>query len=107
MNTQSVLIGEIVLGGEPRIALYAETPIPLSAHGIAVLKDKLVNILDTRFQPAAPPSPSDQMTIDEVIALWGCHRVTVLKRMEAGLLHPINRGEELVFDRAEVERLGR
>jgi len=45
-----VLIGEIILNQEPRITLYAESPIPVSREGIAILKDKLVNLLDTRFR---------------------------------------------------------
>ena len=104
MDKQSVLIGEIVLDHEPRISLYADTLVPLSKAGVAVMKDKLANILDTRFRPAAPPLNAE-MTIDEVTALWHCPRATVLRRIRAGEIHPIQRDEQVLFDRSEVEGL--
>lgn len=45
------------------------------------------------------------LTIDDVIALWHCHRVTVLRLMKRGLLHPIQVGGEPCFQRAEVMKL--
>jgi hypothetical protein len=62
MDTQSVLLGEIVLGNEPRIKLYADTAVPLSRAGIAGLKDKLAFLLDSRFRPSDPQIAE---TIDE------------------------------------------
>jgi hypothetical protein len=56
MDTQSVLLGEIVLGDEPRIKLYADTPLPSSRAEIVILKDKLAFLLDSRFHPSDPPA---------------------------------------------------
>jgi hypothetical protein len=62
----------------------------------------------------APPNgagPSDNtdnspMAVDEVTKLWGCHRITVLRLIKCGQLHPLEIGDgELRFDRAEVLRL--
>jgi hypothetical protein len=105
METQSVVIGEIVL--DPTSApLRVETSEPLSTARIALLKYKLAFLLDSRFRPAAP-EPSDEMTLDEVLALWKCRRVTVLRRMKAGELHAIERDGQMRFDRTEIERLVR
>ena len=103
MSKQQVLIGEILLDGEP-LSLRVEVGEPVSRARSAILKYKLAYLLDTRFRPAAP-EPSKEMGLDEVMALWGCHRVTVLRRLERGELHPIDKGGDLRFDRAEVERL--
>jgi hypothetical protein len=56
MDTESVLLGEIVLGNEPRIKLFADTATGLSRAGIAELKDKLAFLLDSRFRPSDPPT---------------------------------------------------
>jgi excisionase family DNA binding protein len=103
MSKQRVLIGEIVLDGEP-VSLRVEAAEQVSRARSAILKYKLAFLLDSRFRPA-PPEPSNEKTIDEVTALWGCHRVTVLRRLESGELHPIDQGGDVRFDRAEVERL--
>ena len=102
MDRQSVLIGEIVIDQEPRIALYAQTDIPISREGIAVLKDKLAYLLDSRFRPAEPPAPRREMTISEVIETWHCYRSTVLRFVREGLLHPTQVNGDLRFDRLEV-----
>ena len=54
MDRRSVLIGEIILEGEPRISLYADSAIPLSRKGIAVLKYKLAFLLSARFLASDP-----------------------------------------------------
>ncbi len=104
MRTQSVCIGEIVIDAEP-ITLRAEISGKTSPARIALLKYKLAYLLDTRFRPSPPPAGTE-MTIDEVTALWHCHRVTVLRRMKSGELHAVSDEDgELRFDRAEVARL--
>ncbi len=104
MDTQSVVIGEIVLDSQC-ITLRAEVAGKLSSARIALLKYKLAFLLDTRFRPA-PPKPTAEMTLDEVVALWHCHRSTVLRRVESGELYPVTDEDgELRFDRAEVEKL--
>jgi excisionase family DNA binding protein len=45
------------------------------------------------------------MSIDEVMALWKCHHVTVLRLMKRGTLHYTEVGGELRFDRNEVMHL--
>jgi hypothetical protein len=105
MDKQSVLIGEVILDQEPRIALYAETEIPLSPEGIAVLKDKLANLLDTRFRPPGP-LPRFGLTVEDVAALLHCRCRTVLRMIKQGQLHPISDEDgELYFDREEVAKI--
>lgn len=67
MDTQSVVIGEIVLDSES-VTLRAEVTGKLPAARIALLKYKLAYILDTRFRPL-PTEPAAEMTLDEVTAL--------------------------------------
>ena len=105
MTKQSVRIGEVVLDQEPRISLYAESPLPISERGVEVLKEKLANLLDKRFQPADLPHRT--LTIGEVIETWHCYRATVLRLIRQGKLHPIEVNSELQFDRLEVLSLAR
>ena len=64
------------------------------------LKQTLAGLLDTRFKTCdseeqkAPPDAL--ITIDEVLESWHCHRVTVLRLMRRGLLHPLTFEGELV-----------
>lgn len=107
MDKQAVLIGEIILSQEPRITLYAESPIPVSREGIAILKDKLVNLLDTRFRPAQPePLPFPGLTVEEVAGLLRCRCLTVLKMVRQGKLFPISTEDgEMYFSREEVAKI--
>ena len=54
MNERNVTLGEIALNGES-IVLRAEIAGPMPAARVALVKDKLSYILDTRFKPAPPP----------------------------------------------------
>ena len=45
------------------------------------------------------------LTVDEVTELWQCHRVTLLRLIQRGQLHPVEVDGEIRFDRAEVMRL--
>ena len=45
------------------------------------------------------------MTVDEVTELFRCHRITVLRLIKRGQLHPVEIDGDLRFDRAEVLRL--
>jgi hypothetical protein len=49
---------------------------------MAVLKEKLASLLDTRFQPADLPYPT--LTIGAVIETWPCYRATVLRMIREG-----------------------
>ena len=52
------------------------------------------------------PRATTLLTIDEVTALWRCHRVTVVRLMARGVLHPVDwTGHLPRFDRIEVMRL--
>jgi hypothetical protein len=107
MDKQAVLIGEIILNQEPRITLFAESSIPVSPEGIAVLKDKLANLLDTRFRPSEPePLPLPGLTVEEVAALLHCRCLTVLKMVRQGKLFPVSTEDgEMYFDREKVEKI--
>jgi hypothetical protein len=46
------------------------------------------------------------LTIDEVTAIWGCHRITVLRLMERGVLDWIEVPEgDFFFEQEDVLRL--
>jgi excisionase family DNA binding protein len=45
------------------------------------------------------------ITIDEVTELWRCHRITVLRLIKRGQLHPVEVDGDLRFDCDEVLRL--
>jgi hypothetical protein len=45
------------------------------------------------------------LTVDEVLELWRCHRVTILRLMERGILHWVEVDGEPLFDKVEVQRL--
>ena len=100
-----MLVGELVIGNEPPIRLYAQSEIPISPADIAIVKDQLAFLLAERFRPSALPARNHKMTIDEVTALSQRHRVTVLRLMRSGELHPLENRGDVRFDRAEVERL--
>jgi len=42
------------------------------------------------------------LSVDEVTRIWRCHRITVLRLMRRGTLHPFEVDGELFFDEAEV-----
>lgn len=48
-----------------------------------------------------------EMRIEEVAVRLGCSRMTVKRRIDAGLLTPRGAGKELKFDVEEVEQLAR
>jgi hypothetical protein len=62
MDKYVVLVGEIVLDQEPKVAIYAESDTPISKYGVADLKDKLSLLLARRFL-AAPPELSKQRKV--------------------------------------------
>ena len=105
MDTQKVLLGELVIDNEPPIELRADLPSGEVRKRTAALKDRLAYLLDTRFRPA-DPEPPRILTVEDVADLLHCRCRTVLRMIRRGDLHPRN-GEdgELYFDRAEVERV--
>lgn len=105
MDKRSVLIGEIVLGSEPRIALYAENPVPLSNAGVAVLKDKLAFILDTRFRPSNPIPTDQYIRMAEVIKNWRCSPAKIAELVRCERLHPIVMNDEAFFNPDEIARV--
>jgi hypothetical protein len=107
MGRQPVLIGDVILNHEPSITLYAEAEIPPSQEGIALLKDKLANLPDSRFAPSDPTPAHRTLKIGEVIETWHCYRATVVRLIREGQLHPIKVDGELQFDRLEVISLAR
>lgn len=48
-----------------------------------------------------------EMRVEEVAVRLGCSRMTVQRRVRAGLLTPIGNGKELRFSAEEVERYAR
>jgi hypothetical protein len=106
MGKQAVLIGEIILDQKPRVTLYAETQIPVSPEGIAVLKDKLVYLLDTRFEPAEPEPLRLGLTVEDVAGLLHCRCLTVLKVVKQGKVFPISIEDgEMYFNREEIAKI--
>ena len=105
MDSDSVVIGQVIINGEPRITLLAESAIPLSAEGLIALKSKLGELLEIRFRPAEPEVKHRTLSMAEVILTWHCYRSTVMRLIRQGHLHPITVHGELQFDRLEVINL--
>jgi hypothetical protein len=105
MSNESVVIGEIILYGEPRVTLRAETAIPLSAEGIIALKSKLAELPEIRFRAAESDVQHRTITMAEVIETWHCYRSTVMRLIRQGQLHQTTVHGELQFDRLEVINL--
>jgi hypothetical protein len=103
MDRQSVRIGEIVLDKEPRIALYAESRIPLSNAGIAVLKNKMAFLLDSHFR--ASDRDHRYVSMAAVEERWNCSATTIARLVRRGRLHPMVLNDEAFFDRDEVARV--
>jgi hypothetical protein len=95
----------INLDYEPRIALYAQSEIPLSSEGIGVLKDKFSYLLDARFKPSEPEASNPFMTMFEVAKVCHCTWATVARMSRDGRLHPVMLNDEPWFERKEVERV--
>ena len=101
MRKQRVLLGALTIDNEPPIELQVELVFSEVRRKSAVLKDRLVYLLDTRFRPAMPePRQSANFTIADVTDLFQCHRVTVLRMIRRGQLHPVGDGDEMYFDPA-------
>jgi hypothetical protein len=109
MTKRQVHIGEVVLDSEPQISLYADSPLPISEHGIQILKERIKVSFEIHFRPAEPEllPPHRALTIGEVIETWHCYRATVIRMIREGKLHPIEIGNECRFDRLEVISLAR
>jgi hypothetical protein len=106
VSNESVVIGEIIINGEPRVTLRAETAIPLSAEGVIALKGKFAELLEIRFRAAESDVHRHRtITMAEVIETWHCYRSTVMRLIRQGRLHPTTVHGELQFDRREVINL--
>ena len=47
------------------------------------------------------------MNLEQVMPLWGCHRITTLRLMERGVLQSADRIVALpIFERAQIKRVG-
>jgi len=57
---------------------------------------------DVLSRPPASRSSMKLLTVDEVINLWHCHRVTVLRLMTRGTLHWVEVDGEPLFDEVHV-----
>jgi|HubBroStandDraft_1064217.scaffolds.fasta_scaffold264876_1 hypothetical protein len=106
-----LLLGSVSLAGKSGIPLYAEVSKVFDSRVTRkTLPRKLGRLLETCSAPDDLEKPvllqSDALvSIDDVLTLWGCRYVTVLRLMKRGLLHRINFEEEICFDRAELNRL--
>ena len=67
MDKYAVLVGEVVLDDEPKVAIYAESYTPISKHGVGEIKDRLSLLLSSRFR-AASPEISKQRKVPRVVA---------------------------------------
>jgi hypothetical protein len=104
MRTQRVLLGELVVDREMPIELRAELPLAEVSEKAAVLKGRLVYLLDTRFRPSDPELPSRYgLTVEDVAESLHCRCRTVLRMIKSGQLHPLNDDDgEFYFDPAEI-----
>jgi hypothetical protein len=110
-HKQLLLLGSVSLGGTSGIPVYADLSKFFDSRVTRkTLRQKLGRLLETCSAPDDLKEPvllqSDALiSIDDVLTLWGCRYVTVLRLMKRGLLHQINFEEEICFDREEVNRL--
>src|ERR1700722_1477139 len=104
MRKQRVLLGELTIDKEPPIELHVDLPYPEAREKSAVLKDRLVFLLDARFRPACPePASRYGLTVEDVADLLRCRCLTVLEMIKHGNLHPFSDEDgELHFDPAEI-----
>lgn len=106
MHTRQVLLGELIIDDESRIEVQASIRSAEVARKVAVLKDRLAYLLDTRFRPAVPePEKSSRLTVEEVAESLHCHCRTVLQLIRQGELHPIGEDGELYFDPDDVAKV--
>jgi len=108
MTKRLTLLGTVDLQGEPPVLLctYGNRK---NAAAIAGLERKLFDLIDGPFHPASgqsDPGSSALMTLNDVLALWHCHRITVLRLIKRGLLHPIGDIDPIYFERSEVMKVG-
>ncbi|SRR5208283_3809555 len=107
MRTQQVLLGELVIDNESAIELRAKVPSSEVARKVAILKDRLAFLLDTRFRPADPEPPrTSRLSVQDVAESLHCRCRTVLEMIRRGEIHPV-RGEdgEIYFDPSEIARM--
>ena len=109
MTKQLRLVGTVNLDDEPPVLLCTYDRRKTGA-AIADLERKLLDLIDGSFRPAHRGKPGPNtcplMSLKEVLALWRCHRVTVLRLIKRGLLHPIHEIEPMYFERSEVLKVG-
>ncbi len=107
MRTQQVLLGELIIDDESRIEVRASVSSAELARKVAVLKDRLAYLLDTRFRPAdVEPEKRYRLTVEEVAESLHCRCRTVLKLIRRGELHPIVDDDgELYFDPCQVAKV--
>ena len=101
------LLGTLELQNEPPILLCAYSQKNKDARHEASLRRRLLDLLDGPFHPLSTAMEESTrcrlISVDELLALWGCHRITVLRLIKRGQLHPIGPPDEMYFDRAEVD----
>jgi hypothetical protein len=87
MRKQRVLLGQVMLNGEPPMDLFVDLPIDTAAKKAAALKERLAYILDTRFQPSDPES--SELTAEQVTKILRCTHLSLLRLIRSGKLHPV------------------
>jgi hypothetical protein len=89
---------------DPPIELHVELPCAEAREKSDVLKERLVNLLSTRFRPACPESaPRYGLTVEAVAELLHCRCETIFEMIKRGNLHPLSDEDgELHFDPAEI-----
>ena len=105
VRRQFVLLGTVHPKSEFALPVYAKCLTETEKQAAISLKAKLALLLDKQFRPAEISKsrlPSSLMHVDEVLVLWACHRITVLRLIKRGQLHPIEVDDEMFFERSEV-----
>lgn len=109
MMKRLTLVGTLELPDEPPILLctYGGSSTAAARAG---LESKLQALIDGSFHPVSRGKATERlsplMTLNEVLILWQCHRITILRLIRRGRLHPIGALDAMYFERAEVMKIG-
>ena len=105
MDPKDILIGQIILDHSPPVLVYVQ---PTDVDSVVKIKHELAHLLNTRFRTASPAGSNRSgilMSMDEVAALWRCHRNMVLRLAKRGQLHAVEGSSEMRFSAKEVLRV--
>jgi hypothetical protein len=104
MSRRFTPLGVLKLLNGACIRVYVKSEANPNEQSILLLKLKLKRLLKDQFV-YDEEYDSPLISLDGLTSLWNCHRITVLRLMRRGHLHPVDVDGEMFFDRSEVTSL--